>query len=79
MRTLPSMLTNFFVLSVIYYLFIHLFVCLLKKTDLYQKTLQKKDTENKKEVEGGGGEKLTMLTLSLSPSTFSDQNIACCR
>lgn len=53
MRTLPSMLTNFFVLSVIYYLFIHLFVCLLKNW-LISEDIQKKDTENKKEVEGGG-------------------------
>lgn len=56
MRTLPSMLTNFFVLSVIYYLFIHLFVCLLKNW-LISEDIQKKDTENKKEVEGGGGQK----------------------
>lgn len=56
MRTLPSMLTNFFVLSVIYYLFIHLFVCLLKNW-LISEDIQKKDTENKKEVEGGGGRK----------------------
>lgn len=65
MRTLPSMLTNFFVLSVIYYLFIHLFVCLLKNW-LISEDIQKKDTENKREVEGGGRKTNDVDTITVT-------------